>query len=109
MSENWEITVSKADFVDAVNVARTRATLRSKGGISVESEVTLTACPEGLSVRSSFAATDIDAEGVWPSPVMVHGATLRKIAPKLQGEEITLSYEPGRLKLNGTLLTARDV
>lgn len=109
MSAKWDITVAKRDFVEAINVARTKATLRGKGGISVESEVMLTACPEGLSVRSSYAAMDIDGYGVWPSPVMVHGATLRKIAPKLQGEEITLSYEPGRLKLNGTSLTARDV
>ena len=109
MTAVWKMTVDKRDFVEAVGIARTKATLRGKGGIAVEAEITLCACPEGLSVRSSYAAMDIDAIGTWPSPVMAHGATIRKMAPKLSGPDVVLEYGSGRLSLNGTSLPARDV
>ena len=109
MTASWNITVAKADFVEAIGVARTRATLRRKAGITTESDVTILSCPEGLSIRSSFSAMDIDGEGTWTSPIMAHGATLRQIAPKLTGPTITLRYEGGKLFLNQTSITARDV
>lgn len=109
MAGSWHMVVSKADFVEAIGIARSRATLRSKGGIKVEHDLTLTACLEGLSVRSSFAAMDIDGEGEWVSPVMVYAAVIRQVAPKLEGPTITLRYEPGKLYLNNTSFTARDI
>ena len=109
MTAVWQMTVAKGDFVEAVGIARTKATLRGKGGIAVESEITLVASDEGLSVRSSYAAMDIDGVGSWPSPVMVHGATVRKLAPKLSGQTINLRYSDSQLFLNGTSLPARDV
>ena len=57
MTSGWKMTVAKSDLVEAIGVARTRATLRSKGGIQVERDLTLVA------VRSSFSAMDIDGEG----------------------------------------------
>lgn len=109
MSHIWNMIVSKADFVDAIGIARTRASLRSKGGIKVEPDVTFASCPEGLSIRSSFSAMDIDGEGTWTSPIMAHGASIRQVAPKLTGPTITLRYEAGKLFLNQTSITARDI
>lgn len=109
MAGDWHITVAKDDFVEAIGVARTRATLRNKGGIKVERDLTLAGFPGGLSVRSSFAAMDIDGEGEWVSPVMVYAAAIRQVAPKLEGPTITLRYEPGKLYLNNTSFEARDI
>jgi hypothetical protein len=109
MTTGWHMTVAKSDFVKAIRIARTRATLRSKGGIQVEHDLTLAACDGGLSVRSSFAAMDIEGDGEWISPVMAYAAMIRKVAPKLDGPTITLRYEPGKLYLNRTILPARDI
>ncbi|MES2493112.1 MAG: hypothetical protein V4579_07535 [Pseudomonadota bacterium] len=84
-------------------------TLRSKGGIKVERDLTFTACPGGVSVRSSYAAMDIEGEGEWISPVIVYAAAIRQVAPKLEGPTITLRYEPGKLYLNRTSFEARDI
>lgn len=83
MADGWHITVAKDDLVEAIGVARTRGTLRNKGGIKVERDLTFAACPGGLSVRSSFAAMDIEGEGEWISPIMVYAAAIRQVAPKL--------------------------
>ena len=99
MAGGWNITVAKRDFVEAIGVARSRATLRRKSGIQFESDLTLVACPGGLSVRSSFSAMDIDGEGEGASPIMVYAPAIRQVAPKLAGPTITLRYEPGKLFL----------
>ncbi len=105
----WKMTVAKRDLVEAINHARTRVTLRRTAPNKFEPEITFAAYDDGLSVRSSFAAMDIDGEGSWPSPIMVAGATLRLLAPKLSGPDVVLTYETGQLRLNGTTLTAREV
>jgi hypothetical protein len=103
----WSVTVTKRDLVDAVRHARMRSTLRKVSG-GFEDDVTLTGCPAGLSIRSNFAATDIPAAGTWPSPIMTHGATLRRLASKLAGPEIEIAFGDGHLLLNTTSLSARE-
>ena len=105
----WKMTVAKRDLVDAVNDARTRVTLRRTAANKFEPEITFAAWDEGLSVRSSFAAMDIDGQGSWPSAIMVAGAPLRMLAPKLTGPDVVLTYEAGKMRLNETVLTAREV
>lgn len=107
MRHEWGMSVEKADLVEAIGHARTRATLRRKGA-GFEPDVTITACAEGLSIRSSAAAMDIPAEGVWCSPIMANGAALRRLAPKLAGPTIALRYDTGRLFINGTSVPARE-
>lgn len=108
MEQVWSISLSKRDLVDAIGQARTRATLRRKGA-GFEPDVTFVACEDGISIRSSFAAMDVPAEGRWCSPVMANGAAIRRVAPKLEGPKISLRYESGRLYLNGTSLPAREI
>jgi hypothetical protein len=38
----------------------------------------------------------------------MHGLRLRRLAPKLQGPEITLTYVSGRLFLDNTNISARE-
>ena len=110
-SGDWSITLDKRDLVAAIGMARARATLRRVAGApgGFESLVTFAACDGGLSVRSSNSAMDIPASGIWSSPIAVDGATLRRLAPKLAGPKIELCYADGRLALNGTQLSAREV
>jgi hypothetical protein len=108
MRHVWQVTVTKKDLVSAIAHARTRATLRRKGA-GFEHGLTFVACPDELSIRSSAAAMDVAAEGEGCSPVMANGAAIRRLAPKLAGPAITLCYEEGRPKLNGTSVPAREV
>lgn len=108
MEQVWKMSVAKKDLVAAIGHARTRATLRRKEA-GFEPDVTFVAWEKGLSIRSSFAAMDIPAEGSWCSPIMANGAAIRKVAPKLAGPRVTLRYETGRLFLNATSISARDV
>lgn len=108
MKSEWCITVAKRDLVKAVNCARSRAALRRKGR-SFERDVMLANCHGVLSIRSSHAAMDISAEGVWCSPIIANGPTLRRLAPKLTGPTVTLAYMTGRLFLDSTSIPAREV
>jgi hypothetical protein len=108
MKAGWRVTVTKRDLVEAIGHARTRATLRRKG-TGFEADIMLTGGPGQLSVRSSHAAMDIPAEGTWASPIVANGPSLRRLAPKLKGPEVTLTYVTGRLFLNGTSIPAREV
>jgi hypothetical protein len=104
----WNMTVQKRDLVDAIGVARRRATLRGDG-FSFESDVIISAGADGLSVRSSNSAMDISGDGVWSSPIRVNGAAIRRLAPKLSGSDISLSYSDGHLALNQTNVPATEV
>lgn len=103
----WSMRIEKRDLVDAIGTARTRATLRRKGP-GFEPDVMFVRCAEGLSIRSSASAMDIPASGTWASPITANGAALRRLAPKLAGPVIELSYAEGRLMLNGTSVPARE-
>ena len=107
MKALWCMTVAKRDFVEAVGHARTRATLRRKGR-GLECQVMLVNSDGQLSVRSSQAAMDILAEGSWSSPVFTNGPALRRLAPKLKGPMVTLTYVAGRLFLDATSIPARE-
>jgi len=107
MKADWRVTVAKRDLVAAVGHARTRATLRRKGA-GFEPDLTLADSDGQLSVRSSYAAMDIPAEGSWASPIFANGAALRRLAPKLKGPDVTLTYVTGRLFLDGTSIPARE-
>lgn len=108
MKPVWNISLDKRDLVEAIGQTRTRATLRRKGA-GFEPDVTFVACEDGLSIRSSFAAMDVPAEGQWCSPIMANGAAIRRVAPKLTGPQVSLRYETGRLFLNSTSIPAREV
>jgi hypothetical protein len=107
MKADWRMTVAKRDLVEAVDHARTRVTLRRKGK-GFEADVMLTNGGGKLSVRSSHAAMDIPAEGSWASPVLANGPSLRRLAPKLKGPEVTLTYVTGRLFLDSTSIPAKE-
>ena len=107
MKADWRMTVAKSDLVAAIGHARTRATLRRKGA-GFEPDLTLADSDGQLSVRSSHAAMDIPAEGIWASPIFANGAALRRLAPKLKGPDVILTYVMGRLFLDGTSIPARE-
>jgi hypothetical protein len=107
MKALWRMTVAKRDLVEAVGHARTRATLRRKGS-GFENEVMLINGDGQLSIRSSHAAMDIPAQGLWSSPVLTNGPALRRLAPKLSGPNVTLTYVAGRLFLDNTSIPARE-
>ncbi|WP_235090946.1 hypothetical protein [Sphingomonas lutea] len=102
------MTVSKRDLIDAVGTALRRSTLR-RNGRQAEREIVFAAWAGGLSVRSSNAAMDIAATGTWRSPIATSGAAVRRLAPALQGVEVTLSYCEGQLAFNTTRLSAREL
>lgn len=102
------MTVNKRDLVDAIGTARRRATLRGDG-FSFEKDVVLSAGPDGLSVRSSNSAMDIQGTGLWASPVRINGAALRRLAPKLSGPDVTLTFAEGHLAINQTKVPAAEV
>lgn len=104
---SWAMDIKKHDLIAAIKHARTRATLRRKGS-GFEPDVLFMACDGGVSIRSSNASMDIPASGVWVSPVMANGAALRRLAPKLTGPHIEISYGGGRMILNGTSIPARE-
>ena len=104
----WNITIAKRDLIDAIGTARRRATLKRKG-FELEKDVIFAATAEGLSVRSSNAAMDIPGTGTWASPIATNGATLRRLAPALDGPDIRLSYCEGQLALNTTRISAREL
>lgn len=49
---------------------------------------------------------DFPAEREWPSPIRANGAVMRRSAPKLEGDDITLTDEDGVLILNTTRISA---
>lgn len=104
----WRAQVSKDDLLEAIGFVRTRAGLRVRG-IKLEPDVVILSCPEGLSFRTAQLACDIPAEGSWPSPIRANGAMLRRLAPKLAGPRIELDYAAGSLRLNTTMVPAREV
>ena len=108
MQGTWNMMVQKRELVEAIGVARRRATLRGDG-FSFESDVILALADDGLSVRSSNSAMDIAATGVWSSPIRVNGAAMRRLAPKLAGREVALCYADGQLALNQTRVPASEV
>lgn len=107
-AHGWLMTIDKRDLVDAIGIARSRATLRRKGA-GLEPDVVFVACGEGLSIRSSDAAYDVPATGIWTPPISANGAALRRLAPKLEGPAVELAYEEGRMLFNGTSVPAREV
>lgn len=107
MRAKWRVVVGKRDLVEAVRDARTRSTLRRKAG-GFEPDLTLVQAAGHLSVRSSFVAIDIPATGVWTSPIMTHGAALRRLAPKLDGPDVTITYVGGRLFFDKTSISGRE-
>lgn len=107
MQASWRVVVQKRDLVSAVGVARTRSVLRRKV-TGFEEFIALIGEETSLSIRSSDVAADIPAEGTWRSPIWVNGAALRRLATKLDGPEVTLTYSTGRLFLNGTSVPATE-
>lgn len=103
----WSMEIDKRDLIDAIGMARTRATLRRKES-GLEADIMFVKCADGISIRSSASAMDIPATGSWVSPISANGAALRRLAPKLAGPTVTLRYETGQLLLNGTSLPARE-
>jgi hypothetical protein len=52
---------------------------------------------------------DIPAAGCWTSPIAVNGAWLKRLAPKLTGDTVDISYADGEIAFNQTRLTGREV
>lgn len=108
MKPDWEVLVAKRDLLEAVGIARSRVTLRRKSTTDFERFIVISSCPGGISIRSSDASMDIAGEGVWNSPVMVPGAALRRLMPKIEGPDVRLTFFGGKLYLNGTSISARE-
>lgn len=104
----WRATVSKDDLLEAIGFVRTRSGIRLQG-IKLEPDVDIMSAPDGLSFRTAHLACDIPADGSWPSPIRANGAILRRLAPKLSGDEVVLVYADGKLTLNTTQVTAREL
>jgi hypothetical protein len=105
---SWVMWVEKAPFGAAINLARTRVALRCKG-IRLEPDLVIIESRDGVSIRSSEIAIDVPARGVWVSPIAVNGAALRRLAPKLDGPDVVLSFDQGRLLVGSSYLRAREM
>lgn len=108
MSFVWRAVIQKPDLLEAIGFVRTRAGLRVQG-IKLEADVDIMSSGEGLSFRTANISYDCPAEREWPSPIRANGAVMRRLAPKLEGDEITLTYEEGALILNTTRIPAREL
>jgi hypothetical protein len=104
----WRMTVAHSDLVVAINAARYRPSRRRYTG-ALRTDIVIAACPAGLSIRSHNRGMDIPAQGTWTSPLAVNGAWLKRLAPKLIGPDIQLTYADGELALNQTRLSAREI
>ena len=108
MSFVWKAVVARYDFLEAIGFVRTRAGLRVQG-IKLEADVDIMSSEDGLSFRTANISYDCPAEREWPSPIRANGAVMRRLAPKLEGDEITMTYEEGALILNSTRIPAREL
>lgn len=108
MSFVWRAVIQKPDLLEAIGFVRTRAGLRVQG-IKLEADVDIMSSDEGLSFRTANISYDCPAEREWPSPIRANGAVMRRLAPKLEGDEITLTYVEGALILNTTRIPAREL
>lgn len=108
MSFVWRAVIEKPDLLEAIGFVRTRAGLRVQG-IKLEADVDIMASDDGLSFRTAHISYDCPAQREWPSPIRANGAVMRRLAPKLEGDEITLTYEEGALILNSTRIPAREL
>lgn len=104
----WKAVVDKADLLEAIGFVRTRAGLRVKG-IKLEADVDIMASNDGLSFRTAHISYDCPAQREWPSPIRANGAVMRRLAPKLDGDQVTLTYQEGALILNTTSIPAREL
>lgn len=104
----WAMTLLGRDFAKAVNVVRTRGTLRGSGA-QVGRSVTIAGTGSGASIRTSDVAVDIDSDGTWPSPVRTNGPMLRKLCLKLAKGPIEITYRDRRLKIGPTIIDATEV
>lgn len=108
MSFIWRAVIQKPDLLEAIGFVRTRAGLRVQG-IKLEADVDIMSSDDGLSFRTANISYDSPAEREWPSPIRANGAVMRRLAPKLERDEITLTYEAGALILNTTRIPAREL
>lgn len=104
----WRAVIKKPDLLEAIGFVRTRAGLRVQG-IKLEADVDIMSSDEGLSFRTANISYDCPAEREWPSPIRANGAVTRRLAPKLEGDEITLTYKAGALIVNTTRIPAREL
>jgi len=100
--------LERYDFLEAIGFVRTRAGLRAQG-IKMEADVDIMSSGNGLSFRTANISYDCPAEREWPSPIRANGAVMRRLAPKLEGERVTLTYAEGALILNSTRIPAREL
>lgn len=104
----WSVSVDRADVIEALKLVRTRVTLKRKGN-EWERDVVLAGSDGILSIRSSHAAYDLPARGTWSSPILTSGAAFLKLAPKLEGSIIQISFASGVLTIGTTQYTAREL
>lgn len=105
----WNMTLTKADLVEATDGARQIATWRKRRADRQAFPLVIAAGDDGLSFRSADAALDVPATGTWPSPIRVAGAVLHSLAPKLAGPDVTLVYADGQLVIGTTVFSATEV
>ena len=108
MSFVWRAVVERDDFLEAIGFVRTRAGLKVQG-IKLEAAVDIMASDEGLSFRTANISYDCPAERGWPSPIRANGAVMRRLALKLEGPQVIVTYEEGELILNATRIPAREL
>jgi hypothetical protein len=104
----WRAVIKKPDLLEAIGFVRTRSGLRVKG-IKLQADVDIMSSDERSSFRTANISYDCPAECAWPSPIRANGEVMRRLAPKLEGDEITLTYEDGALILNTTRIPAREL
>lgn len=104
----WAMTLLGRDLAKAVNLVRTRGTLRGSGA-QVERSVTIAGTGSGASIRTSDVAVDVESNGTWPSPARTNGPMLRKLCMKLAKGPIEITFRDGRLKIGTTIIDATEV
>ena len=104
----WQVSVLRADLITGINATRYRPSRKTTIG-RVKTEVLIAPTESGLSVRTHNRGMDIPAAGCWTSPIAVNGAWLKRLAPKLTGDTVDISYADGEIAFNQTRLTGREV
>jgi hypothetical protein len=105
---NWMMTVDKNDLIAALTSTHLRLSRKRRIDGRLNKNVIMAACDTGLSVRTHNRGMDIAAEGIWTSPIIANGVALQRLAPKLAGDTVELSYCDGQLALNRTRVPARE-
>ncbi len=104
----WQMRVERELLMEAIDAAMQARPVAGTGRRG-SAAVVLTVCEGGLSLRCSGGATDIEARGIWASPIKADGLMVLRVLGRLTGDCVDLTFRDRRLGLNERSVRAREI